>query len=347
MRSAKRTWWRPGGKRRLRVTTDGHEHVADAARCELEGGAEVLDLDDRLDRDARLLGARVICRRVGSSAAWLASVRISGLRASSRRRHGTAHAVRMRARVEHLVAQRRLHDEAFGVDRQHDQAGLEPPRAHVVGDGRGVEADDAQAHARVAVGEGLGEVGQQVVDGGRERAEAGRAGAHVAHARDRLARRLDLGEHALGVGQQRAPRLGRLDAAPDAHEQRHAQLALEPADLLRERWLGQVQRLGGRAEGALLEGLAEVGELLEIHVLITIGCYLLIIESGQDRTTVTRAYSEVVGPGPTQAMTVVARESTPPSRGVGHAEPPDLPASAARRRRSPQRGTPPAAPPRR
>ena len=59
MRSAKRTWWSPGGKRRLRVTTDGHEHVADAARRELERRAQVLDLDDRLDRHAGLLGARV------------------------------------------------------------------------------------------------------------------------------------------------------------------------------------------------------------------------------------------------------------------------------------------------
>ena len=108
-------------------------------------------------------------------------------------------------------------------------------------------------------------VGQQVIDGGRERAEARRPGPHVAHACDRLARRLDLGQDALGVRQERASRLGRLDAAPDAHEQRNAQLALEPADLLRERGLRQVQDLGRRAERPLLEGLAEVGELLEVH----------------------------------------------------------------------------------
>ena len=59
--------------------------------------------------------------------------------------------------------------------------------------------------------------------------------------------------------------LGRLDAAPDAHEQRNAQLALEPADLLGERRLSEAEHLRGRAERALLVGLPEVGELLEVH----------------------------------------------------------------------------------
>ena len=67
------------------------------------------------------------------------------------------------------------------------------------------------------------------------------------------------------MGQERVTGLGRLHAAPDAHEQRDAQLALEPADLLRERRLCQAEHLGGRAERALLVGLAEVGELLEVH----------------------------------------------------------------------------------
>ena len=101
-------------------------------------------------------------------------------------------------------------------------------------------------------------------------------GAHVAHAAHRLARRLHLGQDALGVRQQRAARLGRHDAAPDAHEERHAELALEPADLLRERRLGQVQHLGGGAERPLLDGLAEVGELLEVHGVIH-RRYLLIL----------------------------------------------------------------------
>ena len=60
-----------------------HEHVADAARCELERGAQVLHLDDRLDRHPASWARASSCSRVGSSAAWLASVRISGLRASS------------------------------------------------------------------------------------------------------------------------------------------------------------------------------------------------------------------------------------------------------------------------
>jgi hypothetical protein len=73
------------------------------------------------------------------------------------------------------------------------------------------------------------------------------------------------------VWEQGAPCLRGLDAAPDAHEQRHAELALEPPDLLRERGLGQVQRLGGGTERALLEGLSEVGQLLEIQIWCPIG----------------------------------------------------------------------------
>ena len=125
-----------------------HEHVADAARRELERRAEVLDLDDRLDRDAGLLGAR------GELEARRIVGRVAGVGQDQRpprelpRADRPPHAMRLRADVEHLVAQGGLHHEPFGLDRQHDQPGLEPARAHVVGDGRGVEADDAQLSRR-------------------------------------------------------------------------------------------------------------------------------------------------------------------------------------------------------
>ena len=115
-----------GWKRRLRVTTDGHEHVADSAGRELQGRAEVLDLDDRLDRDAGLLGARcdLQARRIVGRVAGVGEDEWPA--GELGRRHGTAHAVRMRARVEHLVAQRRPHEQAVGVHGEHDEAGLEP-----------------------------------------------------------------------------------------------------------------------------------------------------------------------------------------------------------------------------
>ena len=56
-------------------------------------------------------------------------------------------------RVEIRKLQRRLHDEALRVDGQHDEARFQPTRAHVGCDGRGIEADDAQPHAGIALGD--------------------------------------------------------------------------------------------------------------------------------------------------------------------------------------------------
>jgi hypothetical protein len=84
---------------------------------------------------------------------------------------------------------------------------------------------------------------------------------------DRHPRRLDGGEHGLGVGTKGAARLGRHEPAADALEELDAELGLEPADLLGERRLGEVQRLGGGAERALLEGCYHVLQLLKIHRL--------------------------------------------------------------------------------
>ena len=65
-------------------------------------------------------------------------------------------------------------------------------------------------------------------------------------------------EHPLGVGPQRAARLRRLQAAARAHEQRHAELLLQPPHLLGERRLGQVERVRRRAERAVPGGAEEV-----------------------------------------------------------------------------------------
>ena len=81
-----------------------------------------------------------------------------------------------------------------------------------------------------------------------ERAERDRAAGDVAHL-------------AHGLGAPPAPRracarragaaaarLGQLEPAAGAGEQRHAELRLEPADLLGQARLGHVQRLRGGAE---------------------------------------------------------------------------------------------------
>ena len=56
-----------------------------------------------------------------------------------------------------------------------------------------------------------------------------------------------------------------LDAARRAVQQRHAELGLEPPDLLRERRLGHVQALGGAAEVAFLGDGDERAQVAELH----------------------------------------------------------------------------------
>ena len=68
---------------------------------------------------------------------------------------------------------------------------------------------------------------------------------------------------ALGVRTQQAPGLGQLEAAADTREQRHAELGLEPADLLGQARLGHEQRFGGSGEGAVINGGQKIGELLK------------------------------------------------------------------------------------
>ena len=60
-----------------------------------------------------------------------------------------------------------------------------------------------------------------------------------------------------GQGGQQAP--------ATALEQADVQLALQLADLLRQRWLGNTQALGGAADMAFLIERDEVAELTKIH----------------------------------------------------------------------------------
>ena len=65
-----------------------------------------------------------------------------------------------------------------------------------------------------------------------------------------------------------------LDAARRAVQQRHAELGLEPPDLLRERRLGHVQALGGAAEVAFLGDGDERAQEADLHPAIYISTLL-------------------------------------------------------------------------
>src|SRR5712691_4464428 len=72
-------------------------------------------------------------------------------------------------------------------------------------------------------------------------------------------------QHSPGVAQQELAGLGDGGAAAEAIEQAHAQLVLKGADMLRDRRLGEVQRVRGLGEGAELGDFDEDLELPEVH----------------------------------------------------------------------------------
>ena len=74
----------------------------------------------------------------------------------------------------------------------------------------------------------------------------------------------DLGEDRLGVADEHLAAGGEADAARLALDQLHADLLLEPRDLLRDGGLGVVERLGGGGEGASQRDLAQDAQQAEI-----------------------------------------------------------------------------------
>ena len=225
---------------------------------------DVLDLDLRLELHAGALGAlaELAARRVVGAPA--------GVVEDQRRRRRAARCVigsrgraRLGADVEELLLHGRAHVEAAVVDRQRDQAGLELAVAHGVGHLGGVLADDAHADVGWRARKSCDQVAEQVVVGAAERAEGDGPAREVAHLAHRLGGLARGGQRALGVRAQQPARLGQLEPPAGAREQRHAELGLEPADLLRQARLGHVQRLGGGGERAVLDRGEEVRELLE------------------------------------------------------------------------------------
>ena len=87
---------------------------------------------------------------------------------------------------------------------------------------------------------------------------------------DLAAHPVELGEYPARVAGDGLAGLGRRDPAARALEQLGAELGLEPADLVRERRLGDVQLLGGAGEVAVSGDRLGVDELAQLHRLIVI-----------------------------------------------------------------------------
>ncbi len=254
-----RTPWRLIGGAR-------NDRVAEPPTREPDGGFDALDLDHGPERHARPLGAvdelpphRVVSAVLGVvQDQWCLGERLD--------RDGLARAVVVATDDDELLQPRDPEVEPRVVDRQDDEPGLERGIAHLVGDLRRVEADEAEANVRVLAPEVRREVGDQVRRRCAEHAEAERAAAKVAHLGYGVPGTLDIGEHALGLGPEPAAGLGEHEAAAGACEERDPELALELSHLLRDRRLREVERARGSAERAVLDRGQEVRELLNRHI---------------------------------------------------------------------------------
>ena len=90
------------------------------------------------------------------------------------------------------------------------------------------------------------------------------------HAGERLQlglRGVELGERAAGARDEQVAGLRHRDLARRALDERHAELGLEAADLLRQRRLRDVLAGGSAGEMALVGERDEVAQLAEIHAL--------------------------------------------------------------------------------
>ena len=117
--------------------------------------------------------------------------------------------------------------------------------------------------------EGLAEADQQprhVELAGRQgRTDRDAAADEAAQLVDLLPHAVDAGEDAARAGGDGLACLGHDDRAAGALEQLGAELRFEPADLMRERRLGDVQILGGAGEVPVAGNGLDVPELAQLH----------------------------------------------------------------------------------
>jgi len=92
----------------------------------------------------------------------------------------------------------------------------------------------------------------------------------AAHFTQLLHHRVLIGDNALGPFEDTLALGGEAQKLLSTHDDRNAQLILEPPDRGRESWLGDIAALGGAAEMALLGEGDEIAELFKIHLTLRV-----------------------------------------------------------------------------
>ena len=172
---------------------------------------------------------------------------------------------RQRADELLLGEQRRgeLVAEGVGVDRGEDR--VELVRADLREQLLLRALDEVDRDARVLVVE-VGDDRVEVVQAGRPHAaEAQVAAQQAGHLVELVAQPVDLVEHPARVVEDERPLGRQLDAAAGPREERDAELGLEPAELLRDGRLGEVQLLAGLRERAVARDRDDRPEVSKLH----------------------------------------------------------------------------------
>ena len=187
-------------------------------------------------------------RRVGSSVAPARVVEDQRRSASRSIVIGSRARSRLGRHVQQLLAHRGPDVEPAVVDRERHEPGLELSLADRVGDLGGVLADHAHAHRGMPRAELLRR-GRRAGSGARCRTCRRRPCRRVTSRTSRTDSAASRAAASVRSACGRSSRPASVSSSPrpGAREQRHAELGLEPADLLGQARLGHVQRLRGGA----------------------------------------------------------------------------------------------------
>ena len=126
-----------------------------------------------------------------------------------------------------------------------------------------VAVGGADLEPRVAHGE-LGQHRREVRVPERDRRGDAQPPARLALAAERVAPRLQLGHHPLGIGAEVAARLGQRHAAGGPRQQRGAELGLEPRQPAADHRLRHAEPRPGAGQAAAVGHLAEGADVVEI-----------------------------------------------------------------------------------
>ena len=163
---------------------------------------------------------------------------------------------------DQLVLAEDLGDDAFGrLAGEQGEGGVDLVLLEVAGHVGGRPLAQADLDSGVGGGEPGEQAGHVELARGQQGADRDPAADEALELVDLVAHAVNLGEHAPRARGDRLPRLGRRDAAARALEELGAELGLEPADLVRERGLGDVELLGRAGEVAVAGDRVDISEL--------------------------------------------------------------------------------------